>query len=252
MNYDIDKIVADLDQIDFFEDDDLNDDECYYIWDCVCNKTSFNDENAHFGSGASKFVIIPHEGDYVIKIPFRTLGNDRSEYYNYSAHEWVASSPYPLENEYCFLELENYNIAKTCYKGAETFLAKTERVFTGKTINGYVQEKVSDFYCWCDENGVESRWDWDTYDNEKVRVENSYKSAKADSSIDKVFNFYGSIPIVWFDQLFKYAVENGKMDEVEQFFEFLVDTRINDLCARNIGFIGDKPVLMDYAGWYDD
>ena len=41
------------------------------------------------------------------------------------------------------------------------------------------------------------------------------------------------------------------MKEVEQFFDFLIDTEINDLCTRNIGFIGDKPVLMDYAGWYE-
>ena len=54
-----------------------------------------------------------------------------------------------------------------------------------------------------------------------------------------------------FDQLFKYAIENDKMKEVEQFFDFLMDEDINDLCARNIGFIGDKPVLMDYAGWYE-
>lgn len=248
MNYDIDQIVAELDNIDDFNEEDLNDEQSGYVWDEICEKTHYNDSNASYGSGASKFVIIPKDTDYVIKIPFATLDTEDS-YYNAETHEWNYGDPEPLQYEYCFKELENYNSAKVCYSGAEIFLAKTERVYTGKTINGYVQEKVIDCYDWCHAHEIKDLgWDWEALSV----VKNSYKSYNADSSIDQVVNQYDDIPAVWWNQLYKYATENDKMEEVEQFFDFLIDTEINDLCARNIGFIGDKPVLMDYAGWYEN
>ena len=247
MNYDKDKLVAELDEIDCFEDEDLNDDQCDYIWNIICDKTSFNKDNAFYGSGASKFVIIPIEADYVVKIPFVTNAHyEDSGYYDAENHTWVDQGLDYLDYEYCNEEYKRYKLAKEFYSGAELFLAKTERIFTGKTINGYVQERVNDFYSWCSENDIDS---YGFEDEDYEKVENSYKSYS--NTIVEVLDNFHNIPAVWFDQLFKYAIENDKMKEVEQFFDFLMDEDINDLCARNIGFIGDKPVLMDYAGWYE-
>lgn len=246
MNYDVDQIIAELDSIDDFDQEELNEVRCDCIWDEISNKTCYNYSNADYGSGASKFVIIPKDTDYVIKIPFTTLDTEES-YYNAENHEWHYGNPEPLQHEYCFRELEHYNYAKVCYSGAEIFLAKTERVYTGKTINGYVQEKVIDYYEWCRIHEIKDL----SWRNTDVlgAVKNTYKSYNANSSIDQVVSQYNNIPAIWWNQLYKYATENDKMEEVEQFFDFLIDTSINDLCGRNIGFIGDKPVLMDYAGW---
>ena len=39
--------------------------------------------------------------------------------------------------------------------------------------------------------------------------------------------------------------------KVVKLLEFLEDEGINDCCARNIGYDGDRPVIFDYAGFYE-
>jgi len=87
--------------------------------------------------GASKFVVIPAEGDYVIKIPFtgEFNWNDSTEQLDFC----------PFMNDYCEIERNRYEELKSQDIGvffAETRLLGSTKY--GKKI--YVQEKIKETF----------------------------------------------------------------------------------------------------------
>lgn len=241
---------------DAFVPDDLScsDEHKTYIWNVICQKTEFNEDNADYGNGATKFVIIPKDKDYVIKFPFLYLYEYKKHYYNRTLHQWDGEPKYSrLTHDYCDIEEDNFYIAKNEFSGAETFLAKTNFICSyncgNESLMVYAQEKATPFYDYCKQHDI-CDYHWDKLEE----ISHSYKEYDESSSIDAIFDYgyYDEIPGVWFEKLYDYAVEHNLMNEVEQLFRFLLYADISDLNIRNVGFIGDKPVLIDYSGFEEE
>ena len=190
--------------------------------------------------GATKLVIIPQKGDFVIKIPFEgqevelwPIDEETGEE-NYDAEpEWSIDRFMYAQNDthwdYCLTEVERYSLAREF--GFEKYFLET---FCIGYINGhpiYVQEKA-------DEIGSSS---------------NSHKTKTSREEVRELMSESGTyvdIPWDWLAVVMDY-MDNAEVELVD-FLRFLYDNDIdNDLHGGNIGFKYGRPVIVDYAGFYD-
>lgn len=132
-----------------------------------------------------------------------------------------------LRCDYCGLEAEYFAEAKQL--GLGEFFAATEFVMYYNGISIYKAERAevsferlsSDLYEKLESNGMEEEEILNTID-------------EADSLCE------------FMDWLIPYYTDTDKADEL---FEFLNESGINDLHSGNIGYIGDRLVLIDYSGY---
>lgn len=202
-------------------------------------------------SGASKFVMVMQNKPFVVKIPFtgsycddydycesqycvydsqgnsvwRPNPNYDSNYDSYFEYECGEDGGY----DYCATEVSIYNTAKEQYPGAELFLAETVRI--GDDM--YVQQKATKIGGWGKVNNSLSR---DELNSIRESTSQKYKSAYR-------------VPREWLVELVVYCTNNNLLSEMEAFFAFLESESISDLHSNNVGFINDKPVLIDYSGF---
>lgn len=226
MTYDKEKILSLLattflsDEEDFYE-------ERNHEFLRLLNTTEYN-----YAYGASKFVLIPHKGDYVIKIPY-TGGMEHDT----TVEEDAEGCPiyYPVDYfrmysgsecedrcwDYCAAEANRYHYAEIMGFG-ECF-AKTELIGFVRNFPIYVQEKgVS-----CDDNYI-------YHSEEELR--------KTSDSLKG----YVDIPEGWLTDFRLYYGE----DELNRFVTFLRKNGWDDdLTDNNIGYIGSQPVLLDYSSF---
>lgn len=229
------KKLEEVEQIILETEDDyeFNDEDCWEFWSNITDRGHYyNDENAKFENGASKFCLIPKDEDYVIKVPFNSLWIEGT--YNEETDEYE-DGDYASLTDYCKLERDNYVKAKEQFPGAEKFLAETKCVYSSD-LKFYIQEKVTGYWELNEENGSLN----------ELRISTTSEKLKEVIST----NACSEIPAHWFEDLLDYGLIYDEMDAVNQFLDFLLNTRINDLCGRNVGYIGDKPVLFDYSGWF--
>lgn len=183
--------------------------------------------------GVSKLVIIPIDEDFVIKIPF--IGEydyDRCETVNFAC----ANNDDKKCWDYCFTEVLYYHEAKK-YKAAE-ILAKSRYIGTVQNYPIYIQQKVETYYShFC--NGNNNSNSDDVFEPKEMDLkEKTFYSKCSEKNID-VFN------IKWMMDVFDYYGEK-KFDKIMKFVSLL-----NDLHNNNIGYIGTRPIILDYAGWND-
>jgi len=179
--------------------------------------------NYDYEIGATKLVIIPTDLDYVIKIPYN-LATFEFEYFDFTG------LPKGVKN-YCEYELELYKIAKD--KGWENLFLPIEYIGKFKDIPIYIQPKAEEYgkrFC-----------DYAT-EASKQAIMNKRKE-------DKGF-FFLSLPFDWIacclDML--HSIEN-----LRKFFCFLENEKISrDLHRANIGFYKNKPVIIDYGGYFEE
>ena len=187
--------------------------------------TDFN-----YAFGATKLVIIPEDTDYVIKIPFNAIENCDADpfedefYVKFSLARTANGENF--EWDYCALEEELYNIAKSA--GWGKFFLPVEKV---KGLEDpypiYIQEKAQGFGCHsCNDKILDDKLR-DFCLNYRVR--------------------YGS-PEWWAD-----VFESLHEDE-DDLISFLIFLRKNemedDLHGNNLGYtMNDFPVIVDYAGF---
>lgn len=204
-------------------------------------------------TGASKFVIDPAGiDDYVIKIPYRGFGykyyNDYvhstcNHFSNFMAAEEDENLPVsPLSWDYCKLEASRFSIAEEAQ--LNKFFAKTIKI--GETEDSYpiyIQEKCITFYDYDKTlpyatRGTRIRQSLQLVDN---IMRNTPKLAK---SIPNNLNY------TWIaDAGIRYGVRS-----LVDFLIFITDHQwICDLRECNIGYTkqGNKPVLIDYSGFYE-
>ena len=132
-----------------------------------------------------------------------------------------------LRRDYCGLEAEYFAEAKQL--GLDEFFAATEFVMYCNNIRVYVAERAevsferlsSDLYEKLESSGMKESKIWDTIN-------------EADSCCE------------FLDWLVPYYADN---DKAEELFNFLNESDINDLHSGNIGYIGDRLVLIDYSGY---
>ena len=127
------------------------------IWSHFCdtsNETLMDElgwpDNMGHACGASKFVLIPYDEDYVIKIPYTgaftescsyTLANgnhihEESQYYDFLN----ANDTYLHYWDYCYTEVMRYRIALN--HGFARFFAKTKYIGDVNNFLIYVQQKL--------------------------------------------------------------------------------------------------------------
>lgn len=130
--------------------------------------------------------------------------------------------------DYCEIEAENFLKAREA--GLEKFFAKTEYLTTFKGIKVYVSERAevsydllsSDLYSHLKEEG---------YEDQEI--------SQYISEIDESNEF--------FEQLLPYYVESSEL--IDNLIDFIESNDINDLHYGNIGYLGDRIVLIDYSGF---
>ncbi len=204
------------------------------VLDVVEEDLGFSKVSTDFG--ASKYVLLPKEADYVIKIPF-TGTDSESGCYSYCSgfddeYDTYTEFQGALGNgwNYCEAELLIYNEAKKM--GIGEFFAET--VLGGHCGDHpyYFQEKV-DVYNKLDK-GEE---DWD-----KEEVDKSKESCKQNGYY--VFNPY------WISDCYHWYGE----EKFCKFMDYLEAEELNrDLHGGNVGYskIDGRPILLDFSGFND-
>ena len=187
------------------------------------------DDNFILASGVSKVAIIPKEKNYVIKIPY---------YGKYRKSNGIKCfDPYfssiSKSSDYCKSEEIIYNKAKA--NGLDTFFAEIEQIGTIKSIPIYVQRKAVIFE--------------DVYYPEDDEEENLneheisiFKTITTKYS-DLVEDEY--LPISWMKD---FICSYGEL-AFDKLYNFLSDNNIQDLHSENIGYICERPVLVDFSGF---
>ena len=187
------------------------------------------DDNFILASGVSKVAIIPKEKNYVIKIPY---------YGKYRKSNGIKCfDPYfssiSKSSDYCKSEEIIYNKAKA--NGLDTFFAEIEQIGKIKSIPIYVQRKAVIFE--------------DVYYPEDDEEENLneheisiFKTITTKYS-DLVEDEY--LPLSWMKD---FICSYGEL-AFDKLYNFLSDNNIQDLHSENIGYIRERPVLVDFSGF---
>lgn len=181
-------------------------------------------EEYDINTGASKGVIVFHSYDFVFKISFTTP----EEYsYNYDSKGSIIDKYYygfEIEN-YCELETKIYNQA--CEEGLSEVFAEEYLIGNINGIQIYCQEKATKIgpkHLPAEETNTE--------DYKHFSESTRYIGTDVSSSwLYDVFKHYG-------------------LSFVQKLINFIEDN-FNDCHNGNIGYINNKPVLIDYSGFYD-
>lgn len=186
-------------------------------------------------TGASKCVVLLSNQNFVLKIPFE--GKQRwMQTKNFDAPKYDSNNfdfvflPFNCARtkdhwDYCNDEVEIFKKAEAA--GVSSFFARTD--FYGYSKDNhpiYVQERCEVF--------------------DSVDVDDMYESLSKEikTSASKVSS---ELPEEWIALAIKYFGQ----ELTDKFLAFVKDEYIDDLHYSNFGFIGDRPVLIDYSGYFD-
>lgn len=169
--------------------------------------------------GASKICIVPKNADFVIKWSTSCLSGE--EGYDEAYDEVLIYE-------------------KAVREGLEMFFPKTEILCTIGGINFVVQEKI-DFSALNTPRNKDSKYLYKTKTVSPAiidKIDTCFQSIRRGRSIDTT---WASMAIVIYGKrkckaLCKFVIENG----------------INDLHLSNIGYLKDKPVILDFSGYHRD
>lgn len=213
MNYNINDILPYVENYNFGEYFTTKEED-FLISSIDCDELSFDWED-----GASKLVIIPEDKDYVIKIPFNGNYYEDDGYFNFSYN-------------YCETEIELYErIFEENPIFSQLFLPLT-RVEEYREWDVYVQPKCQAY------NNT----------NEKIRSK-SYSKDSLNKVRSEDMLYKSSLPKDWLAAVTEIL---GDVNLVKNFIIMLEEYDITqDLHNGNIGYYNGKPVILDYAGFYD-
>lgn len=139
---------------------------------------------------------------------------------------FVGSGWHNFQYNYCEKEASIYKKAKE--KGVEEFFAATMEAELiecqdGASIMAYFQERVDTHRI-----RILSNDEWDQASN----ISDSSPTGMPSSWLLDAFEYYGQ-------------------ERLLEFFSFVRDAKINDIHIDNVGYIGNRPVLLDYSGFYN-
>lgn len=197
--------------------DEFDSDSFQDLFGLVDEDSCYIYDNLKYAYGMTKCVFIPKNENFVIKIPF-TGEIDENGFFCFfqgaGDYEW----------NYCEQELEMYKLAKE-HKVEKAF-AKISYIYNlefGLPI--YKQEKATFKTC----NSPLSDEELDTV------TKSCFESGC------KVFNTN------WLKDAYNYYSK----DFYYSLIDFLATYEIDqDLHCDNLGYIGDRPVIIDYSGYY--
>ena len=195
--------------------------------------------NFEWRTGATKLVILPENEDFVIKISFN--GRYFDEEIDYETGEvlyegewaYFSSDDYYYEDEfdgdYCGREERISNCANE--EDLIECFAAVEYVGSCGDYAIYKQEKVTSIMSEVEDE----KWD-------------SLSMAKKDSVRSKCQELdVCCINVCWINDFLSFFGE----EILKQLNNFINEFNINDLHSSNIGYIGKRPVLVDYSGYFE-
>ena len=208
--------------------------------DFIENKTHFPETfKFTWNMGASKLVILPCSADFVIKIPFngRYFGHgidaETGEITSKGGWERFTSEEYDsdmdFDGNYCGREVDISDMATA--EDLEECFAITECVGRCGDYLIYKQARATTILV-------------DVIDEKS----DSLSSEERKSIRDKCNNMgvYG-FNIFWLKDFLEFFGE----EILKQLDRFINTYDINDLHTSNVGYIGNRPVLIDYSGYFE-
>lgn len=215
MNYNVKEIISYLEETELVDYTHLTErDFDSYIGDEISeslNGLELDDTEWFCNSGATKGVLIPDEGDYVIKIPF-------------------SISPHKGFRDYC--ELEQYIYYKAVEGGVSKFFAKIVKIGEVNGLPIYVQERAMANY-----------EDW-------MKGSKKFSKEISKKSLRKMKKFCKKNKTKGFNLSFLSLIKERENEETFLKLYKFMKKNINDVHAGNIGMIEGNPVLIDYSGFY--
>lgn len=189
----------------------------YNFYDNIvhCFKESYK-KSFTYEMGATKGVLIFENLGFVIKIPF--CGD---EDYNFCGAE--ANNCW----DYCEAEMLKYSDAKA--DNINQCFAETQLLTHIDDYPIYIQEYAQIF---------------DTDDLESSTSSKEEQEKVSSLCEEQNYNCFNSI---WLGDVFNYFGE----EIFYHLLNFIIDANISDLHNANIGYIGTKPVLVDYSSFND-
>lgn len=188
-----------------------------------------------YAYGATKLALIPikEEKDYVIKIPYTGGYNYESSYRDNSIYyptkteywEYTAAENKDRPWDYCACEVKRYKIAKK--QGLSKCFAKTKLLGYINDYPIYIQEKCTTL--------------------SSCRLEHRH-TKEENLKTSNYCNNYFEISMDW---LTDFRLYYGK-HILLKFVNFIQNLGWDDdLKTNNIGYIKNRPVLIDYSGFLD-
>ena len=179
-----------------------------------------------YTTGATKGVLIFEQLGFVIKIPFCRNSEDCEYNSTYGEYECCYFTGADTDNgwDYCEAEANKYERAEE--EGLAQCFAKTKKIGDIDGYPIYMQELA------------------DIYKSIDYQSSHTEEDSRQVSSICNNNNFY-MFNIEWLSDAFHYYGE--KM--FHKLLEFIRTVGINDLHDGNIGYIGNRPVLVDYSSF---
>ena len=210
------------------------------VEDFIKNKTHFPESfKFTWNMGASKLVILPFGEDFVIKIPFNgTYCDDEIDYETgevLSEGGWECFTSYEYDSDmdfdgnYCGREADISDIATA--EDLEECFAITECVGRCGDYLIYKQARATTIL----DDVLDEKSDSLSFEERK-------------SIRDKCNNMgvYG-FNICWLKDFLEFFGE----EILKQLDRFINTYGINDLHTSNVGYIGNRPVLIDYSGYFE-
>ena len=179
-----------------------------------------------YATGATKGVLIFEQLGFVIKIPFCRNSEDCEYNSTYGEYEYCYFTGADTDNgwDYCEAEANKYERAEE--EGLAQCFAKTKKIGDIDGYPIYMQELA------------------DIYKSIDYQSSHTEEDSRQVSSICNSNNFY-MFNIEWLSDAFHYYGE--KM--FHKLLEFIRTVGINDLHDGNIGYIENRPVLVDYSSF---
>ena len=175
-------------------------------------------EKCQVADGASKMCIIPREADFVIK--------------------W--STGYDCESGFDEAYDEVVIYQRAIKAGLEMFFPRTEVFCTYNGINFIIQEKV-DFSTCTSPASKENRYTHKTRTVSPTIIEkmdNCFYHMRRGRELNPL---WASMAIILY----------GKR-RCKALCRFIIENNINDLHGSNIGYLKDKPIILDFSGYHRD
>lgn len=255
MNYmkDMDAIRAAFRKVDFNGDNvELSEDACDILYQLEKVLETEFDYICGSATGATKFVLLPDEADYVVKIPLNgawegrycscsSYNSDEEEEDDYEDRyeekffPWEGATYEGSEAGWDYCSREAYVYDRAVMEDIEGMFAGTFYATEASHYPVYVSERAEGLY------------DNDTWS--KVLADSPIYSSFLCEFLEKYdYDSYNvpSAPTAFLGYMLYYFGE----EKFLAFLEFADDYNINDLHSGNIGFIGDRPVLIDYSGFW--
>ena len=209
--------------------------------DFIRNKTHFPETfKFTWNMGASKLVILPFGEDFVIKIPFNAqyhghgIDCETGEVTSEGGWEYFTSEEYDSENmdfdgNYCGREADISDIATA--EDLEECFAITECVGRCGDYLIYKQARATTILA-------------DVLDEKSDSL--SLEERKSIRNKCNNMGVYG-FNIYWLKDFLEFFGE----EILKQLNRFIDTYGINDLHISNVGYIGNRPVLIDYSGYFE-